>query len=295
MPSGVSPGGRPIDESPLSSSTDDNWVAKAGGLPPYIRGVARGIAKKHGGAVTSKDIAEAIGRMKVWAAGGGGVTAPVQAAAAAAIAEWESKKAAAHSLSHTEDDLLLSWATFDANRPKGQGTVAGYTGPALDPATIAKIQAFQQANGLPVTGNLDHATVAFAAANMSKIGAGGKGKGAKGAANKAAAAQKKAAALQAKQQKQVAAYLKKLQSQKVSAAKKTAAAAKKATAAKASAAKKAAATALQTKLAGKVQLQKAVKGLNKQAAAADKAGNHRGAEAIRVEIAQLNARIAAVK
>lgn len=59
MPSGISPGGRPIDESPLSASKTDNWVARNGGLPPYVRGIARGIAKRHGGQVTSADIAAA--------------------------------------------------------------------------------------------------------------------------------------------------------------------------------------------------------------------------------------------
>lgn len=89
----ISPGGRPINETSLDRSPKKNWVEKAGGLPPYVRGVARGIAKKHGGPVTSKDIKIAIARMKVWAAGGGHVHPAVQAAAARAVADWESKKA----------------------------------------------------------------------------------------------------------------------------------------------------------------------------------------------------------
>lgn len=89
----LSPGGRPIDESPLG--TGKNWVTKVGGLPPYIRGVARGIAKNHGGDVTSKDIATAIAAMRRF------ITDPhthpaVKAAASAAIAQWEAKKAASH-------------------------------------------------------------------------------------------------------------------------------------------------------------------------------------------------------
>lgn len=91
----ISPGGRPIDETPLSASKTDNWVARRGGLPPYIRGVARGVAKSHGGAVTSRDIAIAIAKMKVWAAGGDGVHPAVRAAAAAALARWEAMKASA--------------------------------------------------------------------------------------------------------------------------------------------------------------------------------------------------------
>ena len=91
MPS-TSPGGRPIDESPLSASKTDNWVARRGGLPPYVRGVARGIARKHGGKVTSKDIKIAIARMKVWSAGGGHVHPLVRAAAAKAVSQWEAIK-----------------------------------------------------------------------------------------------------------------------------------------------------------------------------------------------------------
>jgi hypothetical protein len=92
----ISPGGRPINYAPLGKpGNKENWVEKAGGLPPYVRGVARGIAKSRGHAEpTSRDIATAISRMKVWAAGGGNVTAPVQAAAAAALARWEAMKAA---------------------------------------------------------------------------------------------------------------------------------------------------------------------------------------------------------
>lgn len=88
----ISPGGRPINYSPLSRSKTDNWVARRGGLPPYVRGVARGIAKKHGGKVTSRDIKIAIGRMKVWAAGGGNVHPAVRAAAGKAVAQWEAMK-----------------------------------------------------------------------------------------------------------------------------------------------------------------------------------------------------------
>lgn len=95
----ISPGGRPIDESPLSASKTSNWVARVGGLPPYIRGVARGIAKKHGGKVTSRDIATAIAAMKRFIADPHTKPA-VKAAAAAALAEWEGKRAAAHALSN---------------------------------------------------------------------------------------------------------------------------------------------------------------------------------------------------
>lgn len=89
----ISPGGRPINYATLNKSPKKNWVENAGGLPAYVRGVARGIAKSHGGNVTSRDIAIAIARMKVWAAGGGHVSPAVQAAAAKAVAQWEAMKA----------------------------------------------------------------------------------------------------------------------------------------------------------------------------------------------------------
>lgn len=93
---GISPGGRPIDTSSLDKSPKENWVEKAGGLPPYVRGVARGIARSRGHAEpTSRDIATAIARMKVWAAGGGNVKPAVQAAAAKAVAQWEAAKSRA--------------------------------------------------------------------------------------------------------------------------------------------------------------------------------------------------------
>ena len=110
---GISPGGRPINTLPLSSSHDSNWVARAGGLPPYIRGVARGIAK--GGKVTSRDIKIAIGRMKVWAAGGGNVSAAVRIAAQKALAQWYALRAKAHALSVTDIiDIELAKLTKSA-------------------------------------------------------------------------------------------------------------------------------------------------------------------------------------
>ena len=89
----LSPGGRPINESTLNRSPKRNWVEDVGGLPPYIRGVARGIARKHGGKVTSRDIKIAVARMKVWAATS--TNPSVKAAAAEAVARWEAARAAA--------------------------------------------------------------------------------------------------------------------------------------------------------------------------------------------------------
>lgn len=109
----LSPGGRPINTSPLGSAPKDNWVEKNGGLPPYIRGVARGIAKSRGHVKPdSRDIATAIARMKVWAAGGGDVTPPVKAAAARAVAQWEALKGRAHA------DLSNVDLAFNPDQPR---------------------------------------------------------------------------------------------------------------------------------------------------------------------------------
>lgn len=90
-PTGPLPGGTP---------EKDNWVDAVGGLPTYIREVARELMKTHS---KSRAIAIAISRIKVWA-----VTSKdpkVKAKAAKAIAEWEAKKvrARAKSLTASED------------------------------------------------------------------------------------------------------------------------------------------------------------------------------------------------
>jgi hypothetical protein len=76
---------------PFSTSTTSNWVAKAGGLPPYIQHVAHAMVEK--GKDTSKAISMAVGIVRNWSEGKGGVGKPVQAAASKAMAEWEAKKA----------------------------------------------------------------------------------------------------------------------------------------------------------------------------------------------------------
>lgn len=97
-----------LDESPKK-----NWVENAGGLPPYVRKVARGIMKS--GKTKSQAIAIAISRMKKWAAGGGDVDADTRAKAAKAVAQWEATKAknkGKNLIKATRDDglnyLLLS-------------------------------------------------------------------------------------------------------------------------------------------------------------------------------------------
>jgi hypothetical protein len=237
MPSGISPGGRPIDETPLSASHSDNWVAKRGGLPPYVRGIARGIAKKHGGAVTSNDIQIAIGVLKNWASGQGKVHPAVRAAAAAAIARWEAMKGSADLALpmlagpvQTVQLVDLSWSNFDAARgttgkkgaaakPAATGAVAGYNGPAINASTIAAIKNFQKSNGLPVTGNLDAKTLNYARTNPGAV-ADAK---AKVTADKKAAAASKKVASAAKTANKKTANKKTAASKKAATVKKTSA------------------------------------------------------------------------
>lgn len=105
-----------IDESPFSASTTDNWVARLGGLPPYIRGVTRGVMKSGHGFTDALKIA--IGVMHIWAEGRnpwskdhtGHVTPATQAKATAALAHWEAMKAAAHSGADKREDT--EWMDF---------------------------------------------------------------------------------------------------------------------------------------------------------------------------------------
>ncbi len=97
----------------LNVSPKKNWVEKKGGLPPYVCRVARGIMRS--GRPRSVAVPMAIGRMKVWAAGGGNVKADTRAKAAAAVAEWEKMKMTAQKLAEFDlesGDVLLLSATL---------------------------------------------------------------------------------------------------------------------------------------------------------------------------------------
>lgn len=80
-------------KEPFSTSTTSNWVARAGGLPTYIQHVAHAMVEK--GKDVSKAIGMAVGIVKNWAEGKGGVHPAIKAAAAKAIAEWDAKRAKA--------------------------------------------------------------------------------------------------------------------------------------------------------------------------------------------------------
>jgi hypothetical protein len=88
----------------LDKSPKHNWVEDAGGLPPYVRKLARGIMKS--GHDLASAISIAISRIKVWAAGGGDVNAETRAKAAKALAQWEKAKAKSHvKLSYPDDGI----------------------------------------------------------------------------------------------------------------------------------------------------------------------------------------------
>lgn len=81
----------PCDETPFSTSTTSNWVARAGGLPAHIRAVAHALIRS--GHSESSAIAIAVAAEKKWASGRGKVTAETRGRAAATVADWEAKRA----------------------------------------------------------------------------------------------------------------------------------------------------------------------------------------------------------
>ena len=114
-----------IDESPFSASTTDNWVARLGGLPPYIRGVARGIMKN--GHSFEDALPIAIGIMRTWARGGptyghkSHATPATMAKASKALAQWEAMKGAAHSGASKRGVIELSYARAQSGSVGGAG------------------------------------------------------------------------------------------------------------------------------------------------------------------------------
>lgn len=108
----------------LDASPKKNWVENGGGLPPYVRKLARGIMKS--GKSKSQAISIAIGRIKAWAAGGDDVDPKTRAKAAKALAQWNALKAKNKSkqvvkATSFEGDYLTLAATdvrtsFDTNR-----------------------------------------------------------------------------------------------------------------------------------------------------------------------------------
>lgn len=77
---------------PADSGAFANWVEKAGGLPRYIKRVAKHLRAK--GMSQSHAIAAAVNTIKRWARGGGNVKPDTVAKAQAALAEWNAKRVA---------------------------------------------------------------------------------------------------------------------------------------------------------------------------------------------------------
>lgn len=79
------------DTSPVGKpGGKQNWVDKAGGLPPFVRAVAHALIRA--GHSQSQAIQLAVGVIRRWAAGGGDVSAKTRAKAAATIARWDAMK-----------------------------------------------------------------------------------------------------------------------------------------------------------------------------------------------------------
>jgi hypothetical protein len=78
-------------EMALRSPLAFNWVEKAGGLPIYIKRIAKHLQEQ--GMSESHAIASAVNTVKRWSRGGKGVKADTVAKALAALADWEAKKA----------------------------------------------------------------------------------------------------------------------------------------------------------------------------------------------------------
>src|SRR5882724_1795531 len=98
----------------LNLSPAHNWIednSAHSGLPPYMKSVACALVRS-GHDVTSA-IKIAVGRVEVWATGGGKVSASTQAKAAADVAVWEAMRVAAKAtpnkvkMSSTEDQDYL--------------------------------------------------------------------------------------------------------------------------------------------------------------------------------------------
>jgi hypothetical protein len=79
------------EEEPVTAA---NWVEKAGGLPSYIKRIAKHLQEK--GMTESHAIASAVNQAKRWCRGGQNVKADTITKACAAVADWERKKAQAH-------------------------------------------------------------------------------------------------------------------------------------------------------------------------------------------------------
>lgn len=115
--SGVCTEDGPCDTHEFSESTTDNWVARAGGLPHYIRAVAHALVRS--GHSERDAIATAVATMHHWAGGGGDVTEATRERARAALAEWEAKRSEGHSKS-TRRIINTTYVDFPIEKAERQ-------------------------------------------------------------------------------------------------------------------------------------------------------------------------------
>lgn len=108
-------------QAPLG--TKDLFATPGAELPGFVREVARALMRN--GKSKSQAIQIAIGQIKKWAAGGGGVNADTQAKAARALEQWEAAKAKARATPNKSDHSNPVYApgqrvVFLANAPEGK-------------------------------------------------------------------------------------------------------------------------------------------------------------------------------
>jgi hypothetical protein len=114
------------DTSPVGEPGGrQNWVDKAGGMPPFLRAVAHALIRA--GHTEAQAIQIAIGRIKAWARGGGNVSAKTRAKAASVVAWWESHTAGGKGLAEALD-LLTKFDPSEARAANGTWTAGGSGG-----------------------------------------------------------------------------------------------------------------------------------------------------------------------
>jgi hypothetical protein len=126
----------------------DNWVEKVGGLPNYIKRIAKHI-HSDSGLTISHAIAAAVERVKKLAAKG-------NPQAIAALAQWESKKARSHAMEEEEVGSVFDLGLLQQSRKTkystfGNSTSAvstGVKGASYDEAKHARTGSGQFANKL---------------------------------------------------------------------------------------------------------------------------------------------------
>lgn len=97
----------------LSEKGQDLFDTPGAELPGYVREVARGVMRQ--GKTKSQAIGIAIGMIKKWAAGGGGVNADTRAKAAKALVQWNAAKAKAHATPNKSDLSNPAYMNFLAS------------------------------------------------------------------------------------------------------------------------------------------------------------------------------------